>query len=129
MEFYRYEITEHSNVSFDDSYYESRSLRLPPIVKLNLIVYDLLKETNKGYWIGDKDFQNHKIWVSKTSKKRFAYPTKEEALTNFIKRTEKRVDILKNQINSCKWGLKLATEEPKIEHPHNKNQLIKRNDT
>ena len=47
-------------------------------------------------------------WVSKTAKKRYAYPTKEEALINYIKRTEKRIRILKANLGDCEYGLKLA---------------------
>ena len=51
---------------------------------------------------------NWKKWVSKTSRKRFAYPTKEEALENYIKRTEKRLKILEWQVEECKIGIMLA---------------------
>ena len=49
-------------------------------------------------------------WISKSSKKRYAYPTKEEALINYIKRTEKRLRILESQIKLCKTGLSQANE-------------------
>ena len=72
----------------------------------------MFKETPKGYWIGYGSLGQHKYnwqkWVSKTSKKRFAYPTEKEALTNFIKRTEKRLKILKRQTWTCKISLNLA---------------------
>jgi hypothetical protein len=83
-----------------------------PNPKLEVREYNLLRETPKGYWIGYGNFGYNKYewkkWVSKTSKKRFAYPTKEEALVNFIKRTEKRLKILDWQLQVCKISLNLA---------------------
>lgn len=101
MKFYRYEIIEYASHDIDGEL-ETPKFPNPTLV---LSIYDLLKETSKGYWIGDFIF---KKWISKTSKKRFAYPTKEEALTNFIKRTEKRIKILDWQIRACKVGLNRA---------------------
>ena len=51
--------------------------------------------------------------MSKTCKKRFAYPSKEEALINFIKRTERRIGILDSQLMACKISLNLAKESIK----------------
>ena len=108
MEFYRYIVREYGSVNDFGGF---SSLRIPN-AKLNLETYGMLRETPKGYWIGYLDFGDlGKRWVSKTSKKRFAYPTKEEALKNFIYRTERRVAILDRQINISKIGLDLAERE------------------
>ena len=95
MKFYRYEAIQYAEHDIDG---ELVSPKLPnPTIELR--EYDILKETLKGYWIGHKEFPElSKLWVSKTSKKKFAYPTKDEALINFTKRTEKRIKILKHQI-------------------------------
>ncbi len=67
---------------------------------LDCIEYDLFKETPKGYWIKEKQFPNFfsykdtKKWISKTSRKRYAYPTKKEACDSYIIRTSIRVGIL-----------------------------------
>ena len=53
----------------------------------------LVNETDKGYWI--KSRMTPKKWVSKTSVKRYAYPTKYEAMINLIKRKERQIKILK----------------------------------
>jgi hypothetical protein len=109
MNFYRYQIEQHSHGGYDmDGNYVFSNF--PPIITLNLIIYDLIKETPKGYWISQWKWFVTKKWVSKTSKKRYAYPTKEEALTNFIKRSEIRAKILKAQLNACKEGLNLANK-------------------
>jgi hypothetical protein len=102
MTFYRYEYREYATV---DQFGDFVSPVFPD-PKIILEEYDLIKETPKGYWIGQffLPFQGEpffKKWVSKTATKRFAYPTKEEALTNLIKRTEKRLKILTRQADVC----------------------------
>jgi hypothetical protein len=84
------------------------SLLLSRHICLNLNEYDLIKETPKGYWIGTGFY--YKKWIPKTSKKRFVYPTKEEALYNYMKRTEKRIKILETNFYTCKEGLELAKQ-------------------
>lgn len=107
MEFYRYVIVEYASHDIDGEY------RNPifPNPKLELRTYFLVKETPKGFWIGYNGIKEK--WVSKTSKKRFAYPTKKEALNNFIKRSQKRVDILKWQLTTSEIGLELGREKLK----------------
>jgi len=70
-----------------------------PNPKIVLEEMNLLKETPKGFWIGYGhtdvgSIRSQGRWVSKTSTKRYAYLTKEEAMENFIKRTQKRINIL-----------------------------------
>jgi len=112
MKFYRYVLKKYASIH-DDGFYSN--LNIPDFgnSKLELEEYSLVKETPKGYWIGmyfnlyyGEPFW--KKWIPKESKKRFAYPTEEEALENYIKRTEKRMKILNGQIWDCKRGLELA---------------------
>jgi len=91
-----------------DGEYESPKFPNP---KVELREYNLWKETPKGYWIGygnPKKLDDGGRWVSKTARKRFAYPTKEEALVNFIKRNERRVKILSYQVDSCLTSIDIA---------------------
>ena len=112
MQFYRYEAVVYASMSSDDGDYGySSAFRNSP--KLVLHTYNLHKETPKGYWIGSGFYapdmlRGYSRWVSKTALKRYAYPTKEEALNNYIKRTEKRIKILKTHLWDCEYGLKLA---------------------
>lgn len=92
MEFYRY-----------DSYVTNDSK-----VLVKLSTYSLVKETPKGYWICDKIGFEH--WVSKTSKKRYAYPSKQEALDSFIKRKEKQIKILSPKFSVAKAALAKGSE-------------------
>lgn len=106
MIFYRYEAREYADIDRDGEFVSPTI----PNPKLELSKYRLIHETSKGYWIGLEGFHSDvwKKWVSKTSRKRFAYPSKEEALAAYIKRTEKRVKILKRQIWSSEISLGFA---------------------
>jgi hypothetical protein len=105
--FYRYEAVEYAILDHDGEFASPKF----PNPKLEISVFSLFKETEKGYWIGYEELKNLKStskWVSKTSKKRYAYPSKKEALNNFIKRTERRISILQYQKESSSIALKIA---------------------
>lgn len=109
--FYRYEAVQYASLGMDGDYQSPRI----PNPKVVLRTYNLVRETPKGYWIGygypfGDYLMGKPIWVSKTARKRFAYPTKEEALNNFIKRNEKRIKIMEYQLFSCKLAIKEAKE-------------------
>lgn len=112
MKFYRYETVQYAEHDFDGDYMRPSF----PNPTLECREYVLIKETPKGYWIGfysyKPSYDNWKYiwkkWVSKTSKKRFAYPSREEALNNYIKRTERRIKILEWDLEICKRGLEKA---------------------
>lgn len=105
MTFYRYEAENTSYAKDHTGEYISSPLLL---VNLKLVEYDMVKETPKGYWIGWKDYRGKYKFVLKTSKKKWAYLTKEEAMVNFIKRTESRISILKNQLEFSIQALQAA---------------------
>ena len=112
MEFYRYEAVQYASM-IDDDYGGRSILSKFPNPNLELRVFNLFKETPKGYWIGYgslNGLHSPKRWVSKTATKRFAYPSKSEALTNFIKRNERRISILSYQVQSCKAALLQANK-------------------
>lgn len=102
MRFYRY----YTHVSTS-----SYGLRQ---VSVELKKYKLVKETPKGYWItNDWDYGiiYFKRWIPKKSLKRHAYPTKEEAMKNYIKRTEKYTSILKGRLADALDGLAIVKKE------------------
>jgi len=79
--------------------------------------YQVISETPKGYRIrtGYEMFKNNTqktTWVSKSSAKRYAYPTKEEALIAFIIRTKRCVLIQSNALKRSE-GFLLAAEKLK----------------
>lgn len=103
MTFYRYQIVTYAELGMDGEFVSSKI----PNPQIELLEFKLTKETPKGYWLGVIAFPKYK-WVSKTGKKRYAYPTKEEAMINFIKRTERRIEILERQLWSGKIALDIA---------------------
>jgi len=73
--------------------------------------YKILKETEKSYLINqfDRDDEYGNKWILKTtttSRKRFAYDTKEAALKNYIARRAKQIKILKYQLDVAEQGFK-----------------------
>lgn len=104
MKFYRYE----------KDIFQERVIGDNPRLRCN--EYDLHKETEKGYWIGygvlgEGKIRSQSKWISKESNKRFAYPTKEEALENYYKRTSWRIKFLKQQLRDCEYLIARAIEE------------------
>jgi hypothetical protein len=123
MEFYRYEAIVYAEIDHDGEFVSPR-IRIP---KIKLSTYNLHKETPKGYWIGYGHYAPNMLrgnsrWVSKTAKKRYAYPTKKEALQNYIKRTERRIRILKSQLEECEFGLMNAKALQKHEKEFNNDK-------
>jgi intein/homing endonuclease len=97
--------------------YEDRYYYKPEV---SLVKFGVLKHTPCGVWVKRTDvFDLHgyrKRWVSKSSRKRYAYPTKEEALVSFIARKNRQLRILKCHIDDVKTVLSLAN--------NNKEELL-----
>jgi len=78
-----------------------------------LYEYNLQKETPCGWWIslnanGFLDFGEKPRWVSKTARKRYAYPAKEEALKSFKFRKIRQIKILKARLSGAEHELDIA---------------------
>lgn len=88
--------------------------------------YEVIKETRCGYWIADypqkdpdkaiKDKWTWTKWVSKGGKKRYAYPTKEEALESFIIRKHRQVGHARRHLDFAEKSLKQAEHLEKTLH-------------
>lgn len=110
MKFYRYEFVQYASLD------ETGDLVKPmlPNPTIELREYNLHKETPKGYWIGygePRKLLSSSRWVPKTSRKRYAYPTKKEAMESFKARTQRRISILSAQIRVCQIALGRAENE------------------
>jgi hypothetical protein len=105
MKFYRYRIEIGDIGGFDE--FENFVRASWDNVSVVLAEYSLLKETPKGYWITDT-WGVWKKWISKTSRKRFAYPTKEEALNSFRIRTTRRATYLERDLTNVKKALEIV---------------------
>jgi hypothetical protein len=98
MKFYRYETYQYE---YDP--------------ELFLKEFDQIKETPCGWWIGTNSsflclHGDRRKWASKTARKRYAYPTKKEALVNFKARKHRQIQILKAQLLSAETELNLIKD-------------------
>jgi hypothetical protein len=89
---------------FDDMHYTTG-------VRVEGRKFRVIKETPCGYWIKLFDCFDDKKWVSKGGKKRYAYPTEEEALTSFKARKRRQIQILENQLTRARAALRMANSE------------------
>lgn len=89
--------------------------------------YKVLKETPRGYWIQlyPSRWENRvsRKWVNKYSKKRFAYPSKEEALASFLARKRRQIQILQSQLDRAKVALSIKSQRTEVSPM---NSLFKR---
>ena len=94
-------------------------------IRLHLQEYEVVKETPCGYWIQEAHSEEYanlfgqpmKYWVSKTSKKRRAYPNKDAALESFIHRKRCQIGILKEQLRIAKESLEAGIELLDVANP------------
>jgi len=95
MKFYRYDI-QYSEVHLD----------------VIVSTFKLVKETPCGYWICQDTyyFSLEKRWISKTSRKRYAYPTKKEALNSFIIRKQRQIKHCTRDLGNAKQALNIAKQ-------------------
>lgn len=111
MKFYRYE-----HFAFRDPYGFSI------ISDITEKIFHLVKETPCGWWIHEiagyanmddrwKEFWGKPKWVSKTARKRYAYPTREEALTSFIARKRRQIEIMETELEGARLALAMAEEK------------------
>ena len=81
-------------------------------VKIYLEDYKMLRETACGYWIDTSGYgKSYETWVSKTSRKRFAYPSKHEAMINFKHRKQRQITLLERNLARSKAAFDLCLKE------------------
>lgn len=76
--------------------------------RLNKRTFEVIKETPCGYWIKLFWWDDDKKWVSKVAKKRFAYPSEQEAMRSFKARKRRQIEILEGQLSNARAALRLA---------------------
>jgi hypothetical protein len=104
--FYRYE---------DHLDYWNFYLNIPKLI-IREINFKLVKETPKGYWIKQISIlPEDERWVSKSSRNRYAFPTKAEAINNFLHRKSRQISILDKKLQQAKkafdQGMQMKEEE------------------
>jgi hypothetical protein len=110
MKFYHYHFVVYAPADYDDGYsYRSSNI---PNIGIWCREYCLERETQKGYWIVNAEGSvYHRKWVSKTARKRYAYPSRREAMDSFVARTKCRISILNRQAKECEYALLAAERE------------------
>ena len=79
--------------------------------KLELLKYDILRKTLKGFWIVDPVGHGKDKWVNNYANKRFAYLTPEAALIAFQARKKRQISILSAQLANAKEDLQLVQKD------------------
>lgn len=77
-------------------------------VYVALYSFPVTKRTASGYWI---EVYGRKRWVSATSKKRFAYPTREEAATSYKARKKRQIELLQADLNLARQCLEVDPKD------------------
>lgn len=104
MKLYRYYALDYGEYDLD--------------IRIKVEMYTVDRETPKGYWVRLPYVYKGEKWVSNYAKKRFAYPTKREALVSFIARKRRQLLILKYQLEKAEAASLMAKkmlEEEKYE--------------
>lgn len=101
-EFYRYIDIQLGSLDGDFAW--------PGRVEIMLEEFDMVSETPKGWWIMVSDHGAYgplKRWVSKTSKKRFAYPTMEQAWASFQARKRMQIRIFETRLRQAQIAVEM----------------------
>lgn len=97
---YRYTDSIVSSFDAEYEYVVARSVRL------SLNEYRVIKHTPKGVWL-DVGIGDRRL-VLRNSRKRFACPTKKEALESFIARKECQIKIFEHRLQTARTALAQA---------------------
>ena len=93
IKFYRYTL----NYEWED---QTRHLSLDEFI--------VISETKKWYWIWYWVTKYKWVRKDKTCWKQFAWDTKEKAMSDFIRRTQKRIGWYKYFLEECNEWIKIA---------------------
>lgn len=84
-----------------------------PEVRLRLLEIPIDKVTPKGFWI-DGPWPRFVLAPPKVGTgKRYAWPTREQALVSYIARKTRQIEIYEARLRRARHGLELAKEETK----------------
>jgi len=92
-------------------------------LECRLIEFEVIRETEKGYWfveswLNNKAFESmverSKRWVLKDARKRYCYPSKDEAWESYVIRKRKQLGHLKRQFNWAQQRVAYLDENPKV---------------
>ena len=102
---YRYQDTLYSSGSEETGFHA--------YVRVNLLIYDVVKTTPKGMWIRAFPGASSRF-VRLNAKKKYACLTKEEALISFKKRKERQIKLLETKVRLAKDALILSKKYEEV---------------
>lgn len=89
--------------------FEERKNPATEEIEVELLEFKIYKETKKGYWVFCEDVSNQMFVPKSSSRKNFAFETKEDALNVFLfvknrqlENLKEKMFILENAINVAK---------------------------
>ncbi len=84
--------------------------------------FTVFKQTEEGYWF---NYYGGAKWTSRIATRRFAYPTKKEAMVSYKKRKQRQILLLEGQLINANIQYKAAKRALDLElFEDNSNQLI-----
>lgn len=100
-----------------NTHYRLRDVLEPNGVIIRLEKFEIIKETECGYWVigryepswlSHEELIKRKFakWVSKTSRKRYCYPDITQAISSFKRRKEIQVNKIAVQLEQAEKALK-----------------------
>jgi len=95
MKAYRYTDILYSSGDEDYGYHTH--------VQINLLEFEVVKETLKGIWI--EDILKRRRFINLNLRKKYACLSKEDATVSFISRKKAQIKILKNQLRNAESAL------------------------
>lgn len=86
-------------------------------IRVLLKQFFVYKETPCGYWIGDHGVFSTKYrrWVSKTSRKRFAHASRDDAWTSYLARKDRQIAIYKAKLERAQIARRCS--RPDVQTP------------
>lgn len=98
-QWYRYEDVRYAAPVYEDEDYHRGQGRL----EVRLRAYPVFKHTPKGVWL--LDYAMDKRFVRLEARKRYACPTKHDALVSFIARKQAQQRILQSKLDTVREAL------------------------
>jgi hypothetical protein len=86
------------------------TLGRPGHARMYLERFRIVRTTPCGFWINIGYAAERLKWVSNSAKKRFAYPSMDEALTSFRMRKRRQVAILRYRLADAQQALQTALD-------------------
>lgn len=98
-----------------ETFYRYEDYRTTYGTELRLLEFKMVKETPRGYWIrqcfGEYICGDMKRWIRKESHKKYACPTKEQALKSFKARKHRQHSILRHRLEGVECAIGICNSE------------------